>query len=155
MIELSDLCDSQSILINASAQRLYSIVSDVPRMGEMSPECKSCRWDEDAGPVVGSWFTGHNVSPTREWDRRCEVIVAEPGVEFAWMPGGTQEAVVRWGFTFSPEGESCRVEESWRILQMAKFFTEQTEEYLIGMIERTRRGIHQTLSALKEIAESS
>lgn len=154
MVELSDMRAAESIVVDAPPERLYELISDVSRMGDLSPECTSCWWDEGSGPAVGSWFTGHNVRPTREWDRRCEVIVADPPTEFAWMPGGVEEGIVRWGFTFVPTDGATRVEESWLILEMAPFFEEQTEEYLVEMIERTRNQIHDTLVALKRVAES-
>ena len=33
--------DSHSVMIEASAERIYALVADLPRMGEWSPECRS------------------------------------------------------------------------------------------------------------------
>lgn len=91
-----------TITAAADAKTLYEMVTDVARMGEWSPECRSCRWDDGAGPTVGSWFTGVNVLPESEqdrrhvlgswwtgslaspdaaWEGRCEVVVADPYAE--------------------------------------------------------------------------
>lgn len=37
------------------------MVSDVTRIGDFSPECYKCEWnDDDAEAVPGVTFTGHN-----------------------------------------------------------------------------------------------
>ena len=61
---------SESIVIARSPEDLYDLVSDVPRMGEWSPICKACWWDEGASAAVGSWFTGRNETPERTWETR-------------------------------------------------------------------------------------
>ena len=75
------------------------MVSDVTRMGEWSPVCKACWWDDGSGPQVGSWFTGRNELPERTWERALEVAVADRGGEFAFVVGGK---FARWGYTFAP-----------------------------------------------------
>lgn len=62
---------AESIVIARSPADLYDMVSDVTRMGEWSPVCKACWWDEEAGPVAGAWFTGRNKSPGRDPWERC------------------------------------------------------------------------------------
>ena len=57
------------------------MVSDVTRIGEWSPVCKACWWDEGSAAHVGDWFTGRNVLPDRTWETRSEVIVAKRGRE--------------------------------------------------------------------------
>ncbi|MFY9330449.1 MAG: SRPBCC family protein, partial [Candidatus Nanopelagicales bacterium] len=76
----------ESVTVKASAQDLYDIVSDITRTGEWSPVCTSCWWDDETtAGEVGAWFTGRNVLPERTWDSRSQVVVAEPGREFAWL----------------------------------------------------------------------
>ena len=53
------------------------MVSDVTRMGEWSPVCKACWWDDGDSPRVGAWFTGRNELPERTWETRSEVVAAE------------------------------------------------------------------------------
>ena len=70
------LTHSGSLVISAAPEDLYDMVADVTRMGEWSPICKSCWWDEGAGPQVGAWFTGRNELPERTWETRSEVVGA-------------------------------------------------------------------------------
>ena len=61
MVELSQLQASGSVVIAADAETLYDMVADVTRMGEWSPICKECWWEDAAGgPRVGAWFVGRN-----------------------------------------------------------------------------------------------
>ena len=96
---MSELRHSESIVIARSPEDLYGMVSDVTRMGEWSPVCRACWWDESSGPSVGSWFTGRNELPERTWETRSQVVVADPGREFAFVVGGK---FARWGYTFVP-----------------------------------------------------
>ncbi len=85
---------SGSVVVDATSEQLYALVSDVTRTGEWSPICRECWWDEGSGPEVGAWFSGRNEVPGRTWETRSQVVVAEPGREFAWQVGGN---LVRWG----------------------------------------------------------
>ena len=71
------------------------MVSDVTRIGEWSPVCKACWWDEGSAAHVGDWFTGRNVLPDRTWETRSEVIVAERGREFAFVGGRSYVRALR------------------------------------------------------------
>ena len=55
---MSSLQYSESIVVARSPEALYDMVSDVTRMGEWSPVCTACWWDDGDGPRPGAWFTG-------------------------------------------------------------------------------------------------
>lgn len=76
---MNDLTHSESILIEASPEAVYDLVSDVARTGEWSPVCNECWWDEGATGAVGDVFTGRNVLPDRTWETRCRGTAAERG----------------------------------------------------------------------------
>jgi len=59
---------SESIVVARSPEALYDMVSDVTRMGEFSPVCTACWWDDADGPRAGAWFTGRNEVPGRTWE---------------------------------------------------------------------------------------
>ena len=73
---MTDLKMSESIHVAVPPDELYRLVSDVTRMGEWSPICTGCWWDEGAGPEVGAWFTGRNEAPERTWETRSQVVAA-------------------------------------------------------------------------------
>ena len=154
---MSSLSYSDSIVVARSPEDLYDMVSDVTRMGEWSPVCTACWWDDGLGPEPGAWFTGHNELPERTWETRSQVVVADRGREFAFVVGGSW---VRWGFTFSPVDGGTQVTESWEFLPdgVARFHNRFGNDAPAQIADRTRaarHGIPVTLAALKKSAESS
>ncbi len=81
---MSELSYRESILVACPPDQLYDLVSDVTRMGEWSPICQACWWDDGGGPRAGAWFTGRNQTPERTWETRSQVVVADRGREFAF-----------------------------------------------------------------------
>jgi hypothetical protein len=153
---MSTLTHAQSVLVAASPEALYDLVSDVTRTGEWSPVCRDCWWDEGASARPGDWFTGRNETPDRTWETRSQVVVADRGREFAFVVGGSY---VRWGFSFQPEEGGTRVTESWEFLPagLAMFAQRYGEDAPAQIADRTRaahEGIPATLAAIKRIAEA-
>ena len=152
------LTHADSIVITRSPADLYDMVSDVTRMGEWSPVCKACWWDDGQGPSVGAWFTGRNELAGRDpWETRSQVVAAVPGKEFAFAVGG---AWTRWGYTFTPAADGTLVTESWEMLPAGlKRFDERfgpdAAAQVANRFEAARAGIPQTLAALKRIAEGT
>ena len=151
------LAYSESIVVARSPEDLYEMVSDVTRMGEWSPVCKACWWDEGSGPTAGAWFTGHNELPDRDpWETRSLVVAASPGEEFAFTVGGTW---TRWGYSFTLVPGGTQVTESWEVLPdgVKRFddrFGAEAGAQLANRFEAARTGIPETLRALKRAAES-
>ena len=153
---MSSLRYSESVVVARSPEDLYDMVSDVTRMGEWSPVCKACWWDEGDGPRPGAWFTGRNELPERTWETRSRVVAADRGREFAFMVRGSW---VRWGYTFTPVEGGTQVTESWEFLPdgIAGFrdrFGADAEAQIASRSEAAHRGIPVTLAALKNVAEA-
>jgi len=153
---MSELRYSESIVIARSPEDLYGMVSDVTRMGEWSPVCRACWWDEASGPSVGSWFTGRNELPERTWETRSKVVVADPGREFAFVVGGK---FARWGYAFVPVEGGTQVTESWEFLPdgIAMFkerFGADAQSQIDNRSEAAQSGIPATLTAIKQAAEA-
>lgn len=111
--------DHVELDIDAEADLLYKMVSDLPRIGEWSPECEAVDWEGGiSGPVEGSTFVGHNaVGPGRRirYSRHGRVLVATPGREFAFVTeeGGRESTV--WRYRFDARGGRTRVIESYEV----------------------------------------
>jgi hypothetical protein len=153
---MANLSYSESIVIARPSEALYALVSDVTRMGEWSPVCTACWWDDGVGPQVGAWFTGRNEQPDRTWETRCEVVAADPGREFAFVVGSSW---VRWGYTFSPVDGGTRLSESWEFLPagIARFeerYGAQAQAQIARRTQDAHSGIPVTLAAIKQAAES-
>jgi len=147
---------SDSVVISRSPEDLYGMVSDVTRMGEWSPVCRACWWDDGESARVGAWFTGRNELPERTWETRSEVVAADRGREFAFVVGGS---FVRWGYTFAAVDGGTEVTESWEFLPGGAAMFEQrfgadADAQLANRAELARTGIPATLAALKATAEA-
>lgn len=154
---MSEFTTADSIVVAAPPQAVYELVADVTRIGEFSPACTAAWWDEGEGPRVGAWFTGRNQTPVRVWETRSQVVVADPGREFAFIVGGSR---VRWGYTFEATSGGTLVTESWEFLPdgLAMFHERYGKDAEAQIADRTRaahEGIPATLAALKKAAEAS
>ena len=158
MSETSILSHQESTIVEASADFLYDLLSDITRTGEWSPVCTLCWWDDEADAGrVGAWFTGRNELPHRTWETRSEVVTAERGREFAWVVGGS---FVRWGFSFAAAESGTVLTESWDFLPggITMFEEKFGKEAPAQITDRTQQaldGIPKTLAAIKRIAEAS
>ena len=147
-----------AVVVAATPEAVYDLISDITRTGEWSPVCTSCWWDDEAeAGRVGAWFTGHNEVPARTWETRSQVVAADRGREFAWLVGG---AFVRWGFTLEAEGAGTRLTETWEFLpeglsMFADKFGDRAADEIEDRTLQAYAGIPTTLAAIKEIAETA
>ena len=153
---VTELKMSESISVAVTPDELYGLVSDITRMGEWSPICRACWWDEGAGPQVGAWFTGRNETPERTWETRSQVVAADPGRKFAWQ---VNNGWVHWEYTFEPEDGGTRLTETWEFLPAGiAGFRERYGEEADAEIERrhdaAKSGIPATLAAIKAASRS-
>jgi hypothetical protein len=146
---------SDSIVVDRPRQEVYDLVADITRMGEYSPICAECWWDDGDGPRVGAHFTGRNVLPERTWETRCEVVAADDGREFAWVVG---PEIARWGYTFAEVDGGTEVVESWEFLPggetiFVERFGDDAPAQIADRHDKAVTGIPETLAAIKRAAE--
>jgi hypothetical protein len=147
---------SRSVEIAASPEAVYARVSDLPRMGELSPENTGGRWRRGAtGPAVGARFRGTNKNGLRRWSTSVVVEAADPGREFAFRTAFWGVPVSLWRYTFVPTPGGCTVTESWADRRPWWFKT--PAGVATGVMNRegmTGRSIEHTLARLKDLLES-
>ncbi|HYU20242.1 MAG TPA: SRPBCC family protein [Chloroflexota bacterium] len=135
------------IQINASPQRVWSMVSDVTRMGEWSPECQRCEWLEEANePAVGARFRGYNKAGPWKWATVSTVKAAEPGREF-----GFQTGITAWRYRLEPSGDGAQVTESYETTGEPGW--QRLFYALTGRQKQLDAAIRRTLELLKVAAE--
>ena len=101
--------------IDASADAVYALVSDLPRMGEWSPENTGGTW---AGGVtraaVGARFKGTNKNESKKWATTCKVVEATPGSSFVFDVAVGPLKIARWGYRIAPAASGgVDVTETW------------------------------------------
>ncbi|MGQ0629800.1 MAG: SRPBCC family protein [Sporichthyaceae bacterium] len=154
---MDEFSHAESIVIAASPEVVYDLVSDVTRTGEWSPIVQACWWDEGSSAQVGHGFTGRNVLPERTWETHCEVVAAEPGAAFGWVVG---DALVWWMYTMNAVAGGTELTEAWRFLPggialMHERYPDSAQAEIAARIERAHHGISATLAAMKRIAETT
>jgi hypothetical protein len=105
---------AESLEITVPAEKVWALVSDLPRMGEWSPENAGGKWVKGAtSPVVGATFKGRNKNGIRRWSTTVKVVGCEPGKLFEIAVTFGPAAVANWRYEFEATAGGCRVTESW------------------------------------------
>jgi len=148
--------DSQQIVISTSPGRIYGLVSDLPRMGEWSPECERVEWaGGTTAAAEGARFTGHNRGGPfglMRWSRHGRVLAADPGREFAFVTeeGGRESTV--WRYRFEAVEGGTRVTESYEVRRIPAWAR------VLDIPTNRHRELHEamrhTLGRLKAAAEA-
>lgn len=149
--------DSVTLDIDAGADALYGMVSDLPRIGEWSPECERVEWQGDVTvPVQDTTFMGHNaVGPGRRirYSRHGRVLVADPGREFAFITDEGGRESTEWRYRFEPLADGrTRVTESYNVRWIptwARIVDVPTNRH-----KELVKGMTTTLERLKATAEA-
>jgi hypothetical protein len=96
---------SESIRVSAPALSVYDLVSDLPRMGEWSPECTRVTWSSRTpGPAVGARFVGYNRVGAVRWFTQGRVVDAVPGQVFSFLIHFGPIPVSLWSYSFKTGG---------------------------------------------------
>jgi uncharacterized protein YndB with AHSA1/START domain len=149
-----------SVVVQASAERVWALITDVTRTGEWSPENTGAVWlDGVTGPAVGARFKGTNRRGKTKWASTCEIIAADRGREFAFATGGAAKPETVWRYALESLGEQeTRVSESFQLVKplgaASRFITRITT----GVRDRRadlEDNVRQSLARIKEILEAS
>lgn len=142
--------------IKAPADVVWRAIADITRMGEWSPECHTCTWNEGFdGPAVGATFTGHNRNGDFEWTTECEVTECVPGSVFAFDGVFGDLRFSKWAYRIEPTDDGCIVTETWdegrppEVIEFTKSISGVAERG-----EHNQRGMEATLARLAAALES-
>lgn len=141
-------------VVEAPAEVVYDLLSDVTRMGEFSPENTGAEWLGGAtGPLVGARFKGANRLGSLRWTTKPTVTAADRGRLFAFeVPG---RAGSTWTYTFDPVPGGVRVTESMhqdRVTPLPIRFL-QRRAGVTDRAEHLRAGMALTLDRVAAVAE--
>ncbi len=142
-----------SIEIHTSPEAVYALVSDLPRMGEWSPENIGGEWQDGGRGQVGDRYIGHNRAGARAWSVPVLVTVAERGRCFAFVTRPDEGPYVRWTYRLEPSGAGTRVTEVWDVEQLPPAMQSATQAQLAERSRYTEAMLATTLAAIKATAE--
>ena len=133
------------------------MVTDLPRMGEWSPENQGGEWVKGAtGPAVGAEFKGRNRNGKRQWSTVVKVNACEAPRKFSFGLMLLGRKWVDWVYEIEPTAAGCRVTHSWvdhRTKLMHKMGV--IVSGVADRAEHNRRNMEVTLGNLAKAAESA
>ena len=143
--------------IKASPEQVWAAITDITRMGEWSPECHTCEWNEgSSGPAVGARFTGHNRNGDKEWSTEAEVVECVPNERFSFDGVFGDLRFSHWGYVIEPTADGSRVTEWWEDGRPEGI--KEATAAISGVADRethNRAGMEQTLERLAAAVEGS
>jgi hypothetical protein len=170
-IPLFDL--RSEIPVSAPAEKVYSVVSDLTRSGEWSPECTGGEWVSGEPASVGAVFRGANLrrddvvgwAPLVRgvWYTESQVIAAEPGRTFRWAMrthvGENQDSV--WGFDLEPTDAGCILVHHFRMGRatagihkiVADLDEEARKRFIVEWTAKLKDDLSATLERIKAVVE--
>ncbi len=139
--------------IAAPAEKVWALVSDLPRMGEWSPENQGGKWVKGAsGPALGAVFRGTNRSGFRRWSTNVTVIGCTPGQLFEFAVTAGPLEVAHWRYEFEETPGGCTVTESFQD-RRKPWFTFAARVMGDHNNEHAKQEMEQTLSNLAAAVE--
>ena len=143
--------------INAAPSVIWAMVTDLPRMGEWSPEATGGEWLGGAAQAsLGAKFKGTNKNGTKSWSTVAKVTTFDVDRCFAFDALAVGMKIARWTYAIEPTASGCVVTETW---------TDQRNAILplLGKIasgvadraEHNRAGMTATLANLAAAAVSA
>lgn len=143
--------------IRAEPDVVWELVSDLPRMGEWSPENNGGAWIKGAtGPAPGAKFKGRNANGSHRWSTTVKVVDATPGERFSFVVSVGLFKISQWSFDIEPTKRGCLVVETWEDRRGG--FMKQLGAKASGVDDRVahnQAGMKQTLEAIAAAAESA
>ncbi len=143
--------------IAASPDEVWALVSDLPRMGEWSPENNGGEWIRGARAQFREReFKGRNANGSHRWSTTVKVVDATPGERFSFVVTVGPFKIAEWSFDIEPTKRGCRVIETW--VDQRSGFMKQLGGKASGVddrVEHNRAGMKQTLAGIAAAAESA
>jgi uncharacterized protein YndB with AHSA1/START domain len=145
---------SASVDVDAPPEAVWSVVSDVTRMPEWSPELRKLFIMGPKQPAVGMRMLGINRRGFAVWPTRSKVVRFEPGRAVSWK---TQESGATWTYELEPAGSGTRLTGRRDLAE----FTSGTRWFApiiggaVGHDHELQAGIATTLNRIKATVESA
>jgi hypothetical protein len=148
----------ESLHVATSADVVYQLIADLPRMGEWSPECERVTWRGGATHAMkGAHFLGHNRVGSLWWITQGEVVIAEHGRHLAFEITFGPMKVARWEYFIIPDDADpmgCTVVEEWTD-RRPDLYRALADKAFGSRARANHRGMVTTLANLKRAAEAT
>lgn len=146
----------ESIEVVATPQRVWELVSDLPRMAQWSPTVTSMKVYGDEPIGLGTRTSNRNQDGELVWQTHAEVVRFEPPTEIAFR---VEENWVIWSFSMAPsEAGTTLVQRRAAPDGISEISLELTNAFMGGVAkyqEGLRVSMRATLERIKTEAEAA
>lgn len=101
-----------SVEIDAAAEAVYALITDLDAMAALAEETTALEWHKGDRARPGAVFRGKNTHGSRSWTTTCTVTAATPGRVFAFDVKSVVIPVAHWRYEITALDDGCRVTES-------------------------------------------
>jgi len=100
--------------VSANPEKVWALITDLPRMGEWSPEATGGEWIEGASAAaVGAQFKGTNKTATHNWESIVTVDVCDAPRKFSFSLHAAGTHLCDWVYEIEPSTTGCQVTHAW------------------------------------------
>ena len=146
-----------SVKVDAPPEKVWSLLAQLERMGEWSPECYRVAWLDGARSpaTVGATFKGWNRWKLLRWTMTCRVTTADPGRELAWSTMQGDRELVTWRYRLQPRGDGTEVVESFEVHHLPPTARFVEDVVMRGRDRQREQAMQATLERIRDVAEST
>jgi hypothetical protein len=142
-------------VVAAPVDAVWTVVSDVTRVGEWSHECRRVEWLDGATEAIpGARFRGTNKAGPWTWSRINEIVVADEPRTLAWRTVSTPlfPDSSEWRIELEPVDGGTRITQSFEVLR-APAVLARLYAVVVPSHRDRRTGLTDDLRRLGEVAE--
>lgn len=151
-----------SVVIDASPDRVWPVVSDINTPAAFSDEFVGAEWI-DAGPSMGATFRGHNRRDDfGDWEVLCTVTACEPDSVFEWTVGDLDDKVSKWRFDIAADGATSRLRFSAEmgpgrsgLTPAIERMPDREDDIVARRLEQWTANMQRTVDGIKSIVEGA
>lgn len=140
--------------IAASPEKVWALVTDLPRMGEWSPENQGGVWSKGAtGPAVGASFKGRNKNGKKSWGTTVVVNVCDEPSKFSFALMALGKNWCDWVYEIEETSTGCRVTHSW--IDHRSAFADKLGKVVSGVSNRASHNRANMEITLEKLAQAA
>lgn len=141
---------SASTRVRATPEEVYSVISDVRRIPEWSPECSRVEVLDDVT------FRGHNRRRLGRWTTTAEIVTAHQSTEFTFVVRMMGKPFTRWSYEVEPTPAGSRLTETFTMCQDLSLAAWLFEQVALGVRDRRadlQGNLDQSVRAIVRLVE--
>jgi uncharacterized protein YndB with AHSA1/START domain len=139
--------------VSATPEQVWKLVTDLPRMGEWSPENRGGTWVKGAtGAALGAHFAGKNKNGKKSWNTKVVVNACDEPRKFSFALTVMGANWCDWVFEIEPTASGSRVTHSW--VDHRKTWQDKLGKLVSGVSDRASHNKANMEVTLEQLAQA-